>query len=225
MTCLGLLERAADPSALEVRQREIRLGSSAFEALPNGGLAGELERDQRLAGRRGVLGARGGTEDGKTARWGVLEEVRELSRGLHPALLSRGGLGPSLRALGRKSPIRVDLDIHTDERPPQSVEIGVYFVVSEVLTNAAKHSQASAISVSVRAEDTALSVKSWTTVSAARHKLGNRSHRAYRPRGGARGTTYTRQPGRWRNQNRDRAATCSRAAGEEVRAPVLERDS
>jgi PAS domain S-box-containing protein len=79
----------------------------------------------------------------------VLEDVRELSRGLHPALLSRGGLRPSLRALARKSPIKVDLDLNIGKRPPEPIETAVYYVVSEALTNAAKYSQASKISVTV----------------------------------------------------------------------------
>jgi PAS domain S-box-containing protein len=86
----------------------------------------------------------------------VLGEVRELSRGLHPALLSQGGLRPSLRALARKSPVAVDLDINVDRRPPESVEIAVYYVVSETLTNAAKHAHASEISVRVATDGTHL---------------------------------------------------------------------
>jgi PAS domain S-box-containing protein len=77
----------------------------------------------------------------------VLEDVRELSRGLHPALLSQAGLGPSLRALARKSTIPVKLDFSVTERPSESIEIAAYYVISEALTNAAKHSQASEISV------------------------------------------------------------------------------
>jgi GAF domain-containing protein len=86
----------------------------------------------------------------------VIEDMRELSRGLHPALLSRGGLGPSLRALARKSPIHVDLNVNVKERPPASVETGVYYIVSEALTNAIKHSDASSISVAVAADDALL---------------------------------------------------------------------
>ncbi len=86
----------------------------------------------------------------------VLEDVRELSRGLHPALLSRGGLRPSLRALARKSPIKVDLDINIDKRPAEPIETAVYYVVSEALTNAAKHSQASKISVAAATADEVL---------------------------------------------------------------------
>jgi signal transduction histidine kinase len=79
----------------------------------------------------------------------VLEEVREVSRGLHPALLSRGGLGPSLNALARKSPIAATVEIDLAERPPPPIETAVYYVVSEALTNAIKHSRAASITVRV----------------------------------------------------------------------------
>jgi PAS domain S-box-containing protein len=82
---------------------------------------------------------------------GVLEDVRELSRGLHPALLAQGGLLASLRALARKSPVPVELDVDIETRPPESVEIATYFVVSEALTNTAKHARASRITVAVNA--------------------------------------------------------------------------
>jgi PAS domain S-box-containing protein len=77
----------------------------------------------------------------------VLEDVRELSHGLHPALLSQAGLGPSLRALARKSPIPVTLKVSVSERPSEPTETAVYYVISEALANAAKHSRASQISV------------------------------------------------------------------------------
>jgi PAS domain S-box-containing protein len=86
----------------------------------------------------------------------VLEEVRELSRGLHPALLSQGGLRPSLRALARKAPIAVDLDVRVDDRPPEPAEVAVYYVVSETLTNAAKHARASQVTVTVETDGTLL---------------------------------------------------------------------
>jgi signal transduction histidine kinase len=79
----------------------------------------------------------------------VLEDVRELSRGLHPPLLSRGGLRRSLAALTRRSPIPVDLEIDLYERPPEAIETAVYYVVSEALTNAIRYSNASAISVTI----------------------------------------------------------------------------
>jgi PAS domain S-box-containing protein len=77
----------------------------------------------------------------------VLEDVRELSHGLHPALLARAGLGPSLRAFARRSPIPVKLDVSVGERPSESTETAVYYVISEALANAAKHADASEISV------------------------------------------------------------------------------
>ena len=73
--------------------------------------------------------------------------MRELSHGLHPALLSRAGSGPSLRALARRSPIPVKLDVRVSERPSESIETAVYYVISEALANAAKHARASEISV------------------------------------------------------------------------------
>jgi signal transduction histidine kinase len=83
----------------------------------------------------------------------LLAEVQELSRGLHPAQLSRGGLGPSLRALARRSSIPVDLNVEVGERPPAPIETAVYYVVSEALTNATKHSEARSVSVSVVGDD------------------------------------------------------------------------
>ena len=86
----------------------------------------------------------------------VLEELRDLSRGLHPAHLSRGGLGPALRALAARSSIHVEVDVDADERPPASIETAVYYVVSEGITNAIKHSRASAISVTVARDQAVL---------------------------------------------------------------------
>jgi signal transduction histidine kinase len=83
----------------------------------------------------------------------VLDEVRELSRGLHPALLSQGGLRPALRGLARRSPVPVDLEVEVPERPPESIEIAVFYVVSEALANAAKHARASRASVTVTLSD------------------------------------------------------------------------
>jgi PAS domain S-box-containing protein len=79
----------------------------------------------------------------------ALENVREVSRGLHPALLSQGGLGPSIKALARESPTPVSVEVELERRPPESIEIAVYYVVSEALTNAAKHAYASNCSVTV----------------------------------------------------------------------------
>ena len=80
---------------------------------------------------------------------GALEELRDLSRGIHPAILTEGGLGPALRAVTRRSPIPVELDLCVEDRLPDQVEVSAYYIVAEALTNAAKHSGASAITVTV----------------------------------------------------------------------------
>jgi signal transduction histidine kinase len=79
----------------------------------------------------------------------VLEDIRELSRGLHPVLLSRRGLGPSLRALARGSPLPVRLSVDISVRPPQPIEIAIYYAVSELLTNATRHAEATVVHIEV----------------------------------------------------------------------------
>jgi signal transduction histidine kinase len=83
---------------------------------------------------------------------GVLEEVRELSSGLHPPLLTRRGFVPALRALARRTPIPVEIDIDLRDRPPGAIETALYYVASEALTNAVKHSQASAVTILVESD-------------------------------------------------------------------------
>jgi signal transduction histidine kinase len=84
---------------------------------------------------------------------GVSEEVQEISRGIHPAILSKGGLGPALKTLGRRSTVPVELDLAVDRRLPESAEVAAYYVVAEALTNAAKHARASQVTVRAEAGD------------------------------------------------------------------------
>jgi signal transduction histidine kinase len=86
----------------------------------------------------------------------AVEDLQELSRGIHPAILSDAGLGPALEALALRSPIPVELEVRTAARFPEPVEAAVYFVASESLANAAKHSQASRIDVVLVVEDGSL---------------------------------------------------------------------
>jgi PAS domain S-box-containing protein len=88
----------------------------------------------------------------------VLDDLRETARGLHPVILSRGGLGPALKALGRRSPLPVELDVRAEERLPEPVEVAAYYVVAEALTNAAKHAHASFVRVEAEVTDGNLSV-------------------------------------------------------------------
>jgi signal transduction histidine kinase len=94
----------------------------------------------------------------RTARGlaGAVEDLQELSRGLHPAILSRGGLGPALRMLARRSAIPVELDIGITGRMAQRIEIAAYYIASEALTNATKHAHASVVHVVVAQQDPVL---------------------------------------------------------------------
>jgi PAS domain S-box-containing protein len=93
-----------------------------------------------------------------SALTGVSGDLQEISRGIHPAILSRGGLPPALKALARRSAIPVTLDLTIDQRLQDSVEVGAYYVVSEALTNAAKHSRATQVVVSGQTKDHTLSL-------------------------------------------------------------------
>jgi signal transduction histidine kinase len=83
----------------------------------------------------------------------ALEELQELSRGIHPAILSQGGLGSALKALARRSAVPVEADLKIEARLPEPVEAAAYYVVAEALANAAKHAHASVAHVAVQARD------------------------------------------------------------------------
>jgi len=86
----------------------------------------------------------------------ALEDLQEVSRGIHPAILNKGGLGPALKALARRSAMPVELDIRGDKRLPEQVEVAVYYVVSEALTNTVKHAGASLVRVDLDMQDSVL---------------------------------------------------------------------
>ena len=126
------------------QQRLVSLGlglRAAQKAVPPGqpGLSQELARLAR------------GTAE-------ILEELREMSRGIHPATLSLGGLGPALKALTRRSPVPVRLDVRVQARLPERAEVTAYFVVSEALVNVAKHARASVVEVLAEVRDGVLAV-------------------------------------------------------------------
>ena len=91
----------------------------------------------------------------RTARGlaGVLDDLREISRGIHPAILSNGGLERGLRVLARRSALPVELDLRARRRLPEHVEVAAYYAVAEALTNAAKHGHASVVHVELDAPD------------------------------------------------------------------------
>jgi signal transduction histidine kinase len=89
------------------------------------------------------------------------KDLQDLSRGIHPAVLSRGGLAPALKTLVRRSTVPVELDLGVEGRLPDCVEVAAYYVVAESLTNAAKHARASEVTVKVDTDgdDLRLSVR------------------------------------------------------------------
>jgi signal transduction histidine kinase len=108
---------------------QLRLTQSALERRPDA-VAGLLEEAQAELAR-------------------ALDELRELARGIHPAILTDRGLGPALEAILARAPLAVELTDLPDERLPEPVEAAVYYVVAETITNIAKHAQAESATVSV----------------------------------------------------------------------------
>jgi len=86
------------------------------------------------------------------------DELREIARGTYPVILAHGGLGPALKTLARRSAVPVELDVRATGRLPERVEMAAYYIVSEALTNTAKHARASVTRVRVEARDGVLCV-------------------------------------------------------------------
>jgi PAS domain S-box-containing protein len=84
---------------------------------------------------------------------GAMEELQEISRGIHPAILAQGGLAAALKTLARRSAVPVLLEVNAGTQLPEPVKVAAYYIVSEALTNAAKHAHASEVHVAVEARD------------------------------------------------------------------------
>lgn len=78
-------------------------------------------------------------------------DLQELARGIHPAILSKGGLGPALNALARRCTIPVTLRLQLDGSIPEPVGVAAYYVVAEAMTNAARHAHASGLDIDATA--------------------------------------------------------------------------
>jgi signal transduction histidine kinase len=89
----------------------------------------------------------------------AIAELRNLARGIHPAVLTDRGLDAALSALAARSPVPVRLDVSLAERPPASVEATAYFIVAEALTNAARYAQAKRVDVRVLLDDDRLHIE------------------------------------------------------------------
>jgi signal transduction histidine kinase len=85
-----------------------------------------------------------------------LTELREIARGIHPAVVSGHGLAVALEQLAARAPVRVELQVDVDERLPEQLELAAYYVVAESLTNVAKHARARTARVDVLTDDDAL---------------------------------------------------------------------
>jgi signal transduction histidine kinase len=169
---IGVLERSFNTMAESLQQSRRELAASRTRIVAAGDLARRrIERNlhdgiqQRLVSlvldlrsteaavppRMPELRAQiAGVADNLT---GSLEELRELSRGIHPAILSDGGLSPAIKALARRSAVPVQLDLDIQRRLPEPIEVAAYYVVSEALANTAKHARASIAYVELRAGD------------------------------------------------------------------------
>ena len=151
-------------------------------------------------------GLGGELEEAAAEATSALDELRETVRGIHPASLAAGGLRAALKGLARRCPVPVDLRVDVKERLPEAVEVSAYYVVAEALTNAAKHSRASAVSVEVEVE---VEVASWRRPAYRgerrrrwRRRPGprHRPRRAQGPGGGARRADLALQPARGGDQ-------------------------
>ncbi len=113
----------------------------------------KLDTDTDPEGAKELVGE--AHEEAKRA----ITEVRDLARGIHPAVLTDRGLDAALSALATRSPVPADVRVDVVERPPASVEAAAYFVVSEALANIAKHANATRADVTVRRSGDRLTVK------------------------------------------------------------------
>jgi signal transduction histidine kinase len=88
----------------------------------------------------------------------ALAELRELARGIHPAILTDRGLGPAVQGLADRVPLPVEVGVELDERPARQIEAAAYFVTAEALTNVARYAKASEVRVEITHEDAAIVV-------------------------------------------------------------------
>src|SRR5215468_6585269 len=139
--------RSVDVAMADRRQIERDLHDGAQQRLLSLGmdLGMALEKlDSDPDAARGLVG------DAHAELQRAIAELRNLARGIHPAVLTDRGLDAALSALAARSPIPVRLDVRLDERPPASVEATAYFIVAEALTNAARYANARRVDVKVR---------------------------------------------------------------------------
>jgi signal transduction histidine kinase len=160
-TISNAVSRAPDPSqarivaeADETRRRiERDLHDGSQQRLVTLALELQTVKNAVPSERPDLLAQLSHLEDGLRA---ALEELREIARGIHPAILSKGGLRPALNSLARRSALPMELELGPVQRLPEPVEVAVYYVVSEAVANTVKHADASVIQVEVTEVDDAV---------------------------------------------------------------------
>ena len=146
-------KRLVEAAQLERRRLERNLHDGAQQRLVGLALTLRLVERQVDGAARDML-ARASAELAE-----ALEELRELARGLHPAVLTDHGLEAALGALAARAPLPVEVSVDLDARPAEPLEAAAYFVVAEALTNVARYASARGASVSVRREADAVLVE------------------------------------------------------------------
>ncbi len=135
----------------------------------------------------------------------ALDELRELARGIHPAVLTDRGLAAAVTALADRSPVPVEIEAMPDARLPAAVEAAAYYVIAEAITNCAKYADASRVVVRVEASiwpRTGRGGRRWRRWCGFRRRVG--PSRDCRPRRGASRAPQRRQPARRRHRAQGR---------------------
>jgi signal transduction histidine kinase len=143
-------KRLVEAASTERRRLERNLHDGAQQRLV--GLSLTLRLAERLVDRDPAA-ARDALERAGSELAEALAELRELARGLHPAVLTDHGLEPALDALAARAPLPVDVRVRLEERAPEVVEAAIYYLVGEALTNVARYAGATTARVEVRAQE------------------------------------------------------------------------
>ena len=147
-------QRIVEAGDQERRRVERNLHDGAQQRLVTLSLSLAMLRDQ-MGDDPAVTGA---VEEAAAELKGAIAELRELARGIHPAILTEEGLAPAVASLAERSPVPVDVTSDLDGRLPGTVEAAAYFVVSEALANVSKYAQAETVTVTIAGRDGSLSV-------------------------------------------------------------------
>ena len=151
--------RLVEATDQERRRLERDLHDGAQQRLVSVSLALRRVRSRLATGSGEDADALAATDEAMTELKVAIQELRELARGIHPAILTEAGLGPAITALAERSAVPATVRSIPDRRLPPAVEATAYFVVSESLANVAKHAQATSVSIAATTTATTLRVE------------------------------------------------------------------